>query len=276
MNFEELGIKLRELYDKISSQDYSVNESYDTVTKEFNELFLSTINASVIEKKYFSCSPLEVYKIHFTQEIETAKVESFDFYEDEYLTNEYLYQVRVLKLQRYNIHKFPYYLHLLDQLNYDLFNSIHKKRIQYLEELLYKNGIKVNVSVPTEEFESSKTTFIKHFNLMVENDILLQLKPTPEILPETDLSLSNAVQKIIYLNELGIIDLLRKEPCFATSVNNLAKVITAITGEKHNTIQPYLNVLINKTGQENNNPYKTESTVEKVKNHLLYLGVKPK
>lgn len=93
---------------------------------------------------------------------------------------------------------------------------------------------------------------------------------------DIDLSNSNAVQKIIYLKELGIIDLLRKEPCFALSVNNLANVITAITGEKNTTIQPYLNVLINSTGHENNNPYKTTSTVEKVKNQLINLGVNPK
>ena len=94
--------------------------------------------------------------------------------------------------------------------------------------------------------------------------------------PETDLSNSNTVQKIIYLKELGVIDYLLKEPCFITSTNNLAKVITAITGEKMATIQPYLNALISKTDAENNNPYKSEKTVEKVKNHLINLGYKPK
>ena len=98
----------------------------------------------------------------------------------------------------------------------------------------------------------------------------------PEAESEIDLINSNAVQKIIYLQELGIIDLLRKEHCFATSVNNLAKVITAITGEKITTIQPYLNVLINKTGNDNNDPYKTTSTVSKVKNHLINVGFKLK
>ena len=276
MNFEELRIRLSELYDKIRSQDYSENESYDIVKTEFNEVFLRNINASTLELKYFSCSPLPVYIIYFKQETEICKTESIDFYEDEHLKNEYLKQITVLNLSRDSIHKYPYYLHLLNQSNYNLFCSILKKRIQYLEELLYKNGIEVNVSIPTEEFESSKTTFKKHFNLVVANNNLQLLKSTSEILPEIDLSSSNAVQKIIYLNELGIIDLLKKQPCFATSVNNLTNVITAITGEKHTTIQPYLNVLINRSGHENNNPYKTISTVEKVKNQLLHLGVKPK
>lgn len=90
--------------------------------------------------------------------------------------------------------------------------------------------------------------------------------------PQIDLSESNAVQKIIYLNELGIIDLLRKEPCFKLSVNNLANIITAITGENLTTIQPYLNAMINNTGAENTNPYKTKSTIEKVKTQLIRLG----
>jgi hypothetical protein len=180
MNFEELGIKLRELYDKTRSQDYSENESYHTVKAEFNEKFLSNVNASTIEQKYFSCSPLSVYIIHFKQETEICKNESFDFYEDEHLKNEYLKQVTVLNLSRDSVHKYPYYLCLLDQLNYNLFCSILKKRIQYLEELLYKNGIEVNVSIPTEEFERSKTTFKKHYNLIVENDNLQRLSSKPK------------------------------------------------------------------------------------------------
>ncbi|WP_394776759.1 hypothetical protein [Flavobacterium sp.] len=83
---------------------------------------------------------------------------------------------------------------------------------------------------------------------------------------------SNAVQKIIYLNELGIIDLLRKEHCFATSVNNLAKLISTITDEKPTTIQPYLNALLNQTEAHNKNPYGSISTVEKVKMQLANLG----
>jgi hypothetical protein len=90
-----------------------------------------------------------------------------------------------------------------------------------------------------------------------------------------DLSDNSVVQKIIYLNELGIIDLLRKEPSFATSVNNLATVISAITGAKAQTVQPVLNALINKTNGKND-PYNTISTVDKVKNHLINLGITPK
>lgn len=105
----------------------------------------------------------------------------------------------------------------------------------------------------------------KNFGINTSKDQELQ------DLPDTTL-----VQKIIYLNELGIIDLLRKEPSFATSVNNLATVISAITGVKTSTVQPVLNALINNANYSKNYPYNSDSTVIKVKNHLINLGVKPK
>ena len=91
-----------------------------------------------------------------------------------------------------------------------------------------------------------------------------------------DESQISAVQKVIFLNELGLIDMLREEKCFLLSVNNLAFIISIITKEKQTTIQPYLNYLLSNTGAENNNPYKSQKTVEKVKNKLIQLGFNPK
>lgn len=96
---------------------------------------------------------------------------------------------------------------------------------------------------------------------------------------EKDIDLSNttAVQKIIYLNELGIIDLLRKENCFKTSTHSLAEVLSAITGEKTTTLFAALNPMLNTNGiAQKNNPYKSESTVKKVKTQLINLGILPK
>lgn len=90
---------------------------------------------------------------------------------------------------------------------------------------------------------------------------------------EIDLS---AVQKLIYLKELGVIDLLRKEVCFKTSTNNLAKVLSAITGEDTRTLSSALNPMLNKDVSQKNNPYNTKKTVEKVKNQLINLGFQPK
>jgi hypothetical protein len=97
-----------------------------------------------------------------------------------------------------------------------------------------------------------------------------------EIFKEIDLSNTSAVQKIIYLNELGIIELLKKEPCFKASVNNLATVLSAITGENIKTLQPILNPMFNKNTAQKNNPYSSKLTVEKVKSQLINLGIQSK
>ncbi|MFY0483236.1 hypothetical protein ACI6PS_11580 [Flavobacterium sp. PLA-1-15] len=91
-----------------------------------------------------------------------------------------------------------------------------------------------------------------------------------------DLSSTSCVSKLIYLNELGIIEQLRKQPCFGNTTNNLASVISAITGENSKTIQSALNALLNPNTSQKNNPYNTSSTVEKVKNQLIQFGAKPK
>lgn len=162
--------------------------------------------------------------------------------------------------------------------------SISIEEIHYTlnESISVVGGKNVKHSVTNEtkiKYDNSFKSFSKILEF-IQNQIseITKLKEKTKLKLETeiDLSNSNAVQKIIYLKELGIIDLLRKEPCFALSVNNLTNVITAITGENHKTTQPYLNALLSNTGAENNNPYKSATTVEKVKNQLLNLGVKLK
>lgn len=187
MNFDELGIRLRELYDKIRSQDYFVNESYDIVKVEFNEVFLNLITASKTEKKYFSCSPLEVYTIHLNEEIKICKEESFDFYENEYLQTEYLQQIKILNTSNTSLIEYPYYLVLLDRTHYNLFRSILKQRIEYLEKLLFKKGIEVIVRYPNGDTSRIVRDFKKHINIMVENDNLQPLTSTQK--PKTNKSL---------------------------------------------------------------------------------------
>ena len=107
----------------------------------------------------------------------------------------------------------------------------------------------------------------------IELRTLVQLNSTLEHNTIIDLSDTSAVKKIIYLNELGIIDFLKKQPCFISN-NKLSNVLTAITGEKHTTIQPLVNALINDSGQAKHKPYNNKFTVNKVKKQLTDLGFK--
>ena len=95
------------------------------------------------------------------------------------------------------------------------------------------------------------------------------VNPEPEPL---DLSDSNVVEKIIYLNELGIIDFLRTKAKAGISNGGLASVLSGITGVKPETIKPSLNRLSNNDIADKNHPYSTQKTVDKIKVFLTKLG----
>ena len=151
------------------------------------------------------------------------------------------------------------------------------------KNILLKFELQEPISV---EYYSSVYNFLFFLEKLILNYAskkqLKGLKPIVKILSATqepeafDLSSTTCVSKLIYLNELGIIELLRKQPCFGNTTNNLASVISAITGENSKTIQSSLNALLNPNTSQKNNPYSTKSTVEKVKYQLIQFGAKPK
>jgi hypothetical protein len=89
---------------------------------------------------------------------------------------------------------------------------------------------------------------------------------------QIDLSDTTATEKIIYLQKLGVIDFLRKQQPFNTSVNSLATILSAITGEKSVTLQPMLNPMLSKKVVDKNNPMNSTKTVEKVESQLINIG----
>lgn len=103
-----------------------------------------------------------------------------------------------------------------------------------------------------------------------------ELEPESNLTEPLDLSESSAVEKILYLNELGIIDFLRTKTEFTGSTNLMATFLSAITGEKATTLQTSLNRLVNKDTEDKNHPYRTIKTVEKVKQSLLNKNITPK
>lgn len=119
---------------------------------------------------------------------------------------------------------------------------------------------------------------IEHLANTFEIDTVMDVldesvNPEPEPL---DLCDTTAVEKIIYLNELGIIDFLRTKPEFIGSVNLMATVLSAITGIKATTLQPSLNRLTSNDTDDKNHPYKTQKTVGKVRQTLIDKNIKPK
>lgn len=115
---------------------------------------------------------------------------------------------------------------------------------------------------------------IEHLANTFEIDTVMDVldesvNPEPEPL---DLSDTSAVEKIIYLNELGIIDFLRTKAKAGISNGGLATVLSGITGVKPDTIRPSLNRLSNNDTADKNHPYSTQKTVDKIKVFLTKLG----
>lgn len=119
----------------------------------------------------------------------------------------------------------------------------------------------------------------------IETTIIRELKPIEDIntrlkdieLKEGEINLGNISnkEKIIMLNELGILEFLKQKTPFDASVNSLARVISAITGMKTESIQSDINPMFNPKSSQKNNPYETKKTVEKAKQILATIGYIP-
>lgn len=90
---------------------------------------------------------------------------------------------------------------------------------------------------------------------------------------DIDLSDMSYSEKIIFINELGIIDFIRKTHPYISN-NKLASIITGITGMNHRTAQSYINPIINTACRQDKNPYHSTKTVEKVKKKINALDFK--
>lgn len=109
------------------------------------------------------------------------------------------------------------------------------------------------------------------------NNVKAKRKPLENSFFEAiDLSDTTATEKIIYLHKLGVIDFLRKQQPFNTSINSLATVLSAVTGEKSGTIQPMLNSMLSKNVGQKNNPLNSEKPVNKVTKQLNDIGFESK
>lgn len=155
-------------------------------------------------------------------------------------------------------------------------NLPDKELFQHIIEINfqdYNNKKQENILAWFRHLNKAKRRYVCIVSLRYYEMQFSRLEPSQKKeFQNTDLSNSSAVEKIIYLNELGIIDQLRTKQPFSTSINSLATVLSAITDEKAKTLQPYLNAMVNKTNADNKNPYNTEKTVNKVKTQLTNIG----
>lgn len=89
---------------------------------------------------------------------------------------------------------------------------------------------------------------------------------------EDEFKTTKILDKIILLNETGVIDLLTKKQPFNTSTNSLAKYLSFVIGEKQTSIQSCLNALISNSVENKNNPYNSDKAVKRNKDRLINIG----
>ena len=206
---------------------------------------------------FFGCS-FDVYKKTYNKRLEDFKNEFIDTDEISFITDEldegiYNYKFKEFNSDYYEEEIIARHEKLKKQINNSLI-----KRFEYLCQRAKENSFDL---VYNKRIETYSLERIKQ---------LLEVKKQDSL---SDYSNSKLTEKIIALNEAGILDFLRNKEPFNLSVNSLAEFLSLCLGEKTTSIQSYINAIINKSDQSKS-PYNTPKTVEKVKQKLIQIGLK--
>ena len=202
-------------------------------------------NYSILIKEYFNQTNED---LQYFKENDLLQVDVFIYY---------LYDLKINKEILANSNDF-----LLNYLNVQIIYRL-KQSFQYLSDSykLFKSN-NFELITPEDVFSYDNSFFIEETE---EIEILSDLN---------DYSSASIKEKVIALNELGIIEFLQKNnPIFQSSTNELAKVLSLLTGEKASTIQSYINPMIGVSNKQHNNPYSNSKTVEKTRNKLNIIGL---
>ena len=206
---------------------------------------------------FFGCS-FDVYKNTYNKRLEDFKNEFIDTDEISFITDEldegiYNYKFKEFNSDYYEEEIIARHEKLKKQINNSLI-----KRFEYLCQRAKENSFDL---VYNKRIETYSLERIKQ---------LLEVKKQDSL---SDYSNSKLTEKIIALNEAGILDFLRNKEPFNLSVNSLAEFLSLCLGEKTTSIQSYINAIINKSDQSKS-PYNTPKTVKKVKQKLIQIGLK--
>lgn len=156
---------------------------------------------------------------------------------------------------------------------YDLRDKKKVKPLITIDELLeFFLNIQFGVFIDKKYIISKVAEY--DLELATSSKFSFYLSNVDENVELIDYSNSNGTEKIIFLQRLGVIDFLKEKTLFQTSTNKLAEYLSAVTGERTDTLQSYLNPIINKNVSQKNNPLNTISTVNKVENKLINMGFK--
>ena len=211
---------------------------------------------------FLGCS-FEVYKKTYNQRLKDYLAEFFDADEINFISDELDEGIYNYKFKEFNSDSFDgdtirSYEKLKKQIHHSL-----KKRFEFLSHKAKENGF----DLVYNEFENSTTEKEKYSLEPIKHS----LETKEEVL--MNYSDSKLTEKIIALDEMGVLDFLKAKEPFNMSTNRLAEYLSLCLGQKASSIQSYINPIINKSDQTKS-PYNTEKTVEKTRQKLIQIGCK--
>jgi len=173
-------------------------------------------------------------------------------------------------------------IQLNENLIYQKFREEGKTDIEITEHLinLYKKMVKFSIRDGELAYEDMDEMDIHNISRIQELTSKKERFEAQKTLKEKVDEISNyehdfveesLVSKMIFLNELGILEYLRKIPKKGVSDNAIAFVLSKIIGEKQRSIQPLLKpILFN--SDDRKNPYKNVENVESIREILSRKG----
>ncbi|HNP32157.1 MAG TPA: hypothetical protein PKN96_02560 [Flavobacterium sp.] len=164
-------------------------------------------------------------------------------------------------------YNWTYKIRLMEALNNDN-NSIHNE-VEFIESEI-QNLIWLRNNFSNSNYNPDL------FNPLTKKIKLLEYK-RQELLPEKkeeslDFSDSSAIEKVVFLYKTGILDFLRQKSPFIHSTNKLAEFLSAITGEKTETLQPNINPIYSPQADQKRNPLNKQELIKRVEKHLNIIG----
>ena len=213
---------------------------YDAFFEEYSEY----------EKNYiyfFGCS-MEVYKFTFLKR-KKEFLESFSDYDDyDFLMHEFRQGIFTFN-RNYMDPKMLLQIEASLRKRY-IFLKEKAEELGYSVELLNDNSVKL-----IQENKKSD-----NINFEEEHEDVGTIKT------------HRAPVKVLFLNELGIIDLLSKNLTFIASTNALCRALGHAVGERPDTLYSAISPLLKKDKDNKRHPYNNEDNVDYVKNTLNHIG----
>ena len=266
-----LQVQTNKIYDEYEKQKAQITSGWSHDDERWQSEYLDYLENKK-DGKLFISEILKFFEIEYKQFVEQNKFFTgcpFNIYNKHYedRLNKFLTENNNNQYKEHHFVKEE--LNKLINFSPDYF--LENENIKKLNKAIYR----------TQDFLFERLVSIG-YEYEIKNEkygfrsITLKMNPSninsPKNLENIDLSDSNIPDKIRYLKLTGVYDFLKNQEPFNTSSNKLASLLSAILGEKANSIQPLINPIDNEGVIQTKNPLKNDKKVNIIKNKLRDLG----